>query len=129
MSFASPPERRWCQLRAGTSAATTHWYSSGELYSFPGGQLLARLEGFEAVRARIESPRLVHELSRRLVLFVDKEKGTPLADAGGGRLGEIRTPYQHCAYRLEGSVVHTEVSGGLRSVVIAVVEKDSIIVS
>lgn len=109
-----PPECSWCHLRAGPSGATAHWYSSGEVYSYPGGQLLARLEGFEAVRARRESARLVHELSRRLLLFVDKEKGTPLVGPGGGRLGEVRTPYQHCTYRLDASVVRTEVSRGVR---------------
>jgi hypothetical protein len=58
---------------------------------------------------RRESAQVFHELLRRLLVFVDKDTRAPLLDAGGAKLDVVRIPYQKCTYRLDGSVVQTEV--------------------
>ena len=44
---------------------TVRWHTTGELYEYPTGRLLARVEGLDVTRAVVDDPDAVaHQLSR-----------------------------------------------------------------
>ena len=72
--------RRWCRLKMG-DGETVRWYTTGELYEYPTGRLLARVEGLDVTRAVVDDPDAVaaHQLSRKFFIFRHprREKSSP----------------------------------------------------
>ena len=106
--------RRWCRMKMG-DGGTTHWYISGDLYEYPTGRLLAKVEGVDMARGMTESAdEVVHQLSRKLFVFRDPDTGAVLTEVDGSPVVPIRYPYQHIVYRRlpGGGGVSTEVTMG-----------------
>ena len=109
----SPPPRRWVALKTGEAGDDAcFWYLTGELFSYPGGELLARCEGLDTTRVLRESPTVVSQLSRKLFLFKDKESGVVLTSFGGQPVAPVQYPYQLVRYELDGETLKTEVTQG-----------------
>eukprot|EP00245_Coleochaete_scutata_P007850 TRINITY_DN23636_c0_g1_i1.p1 TRINITY_DN23636_c0_g1~~TRINITY_DN23636_c0_g1_i1.p1 ORF type:complete len:552 (-),score=138.16 TRINITY_DN23636_c0_g1_i1:679-2184(-) len=104
--------QRWISIRLGSGGKTTYWYSSGELYSYPEGRMLVRVEGFDATRALVMGPNVVHQLSRKVFVFRDKDTNEVLSQYNGTPVKPIKFPYQHISYTLDGKQLLTEATGG-----------------
>lgn len=100
---------RWISLRLGNSESTVYWYSTGELYSYPQGDLLVRVEGLDVTRAIVMGPKCVHQVSRKLFVFRDKDSNEILTEYHGLPVMPVMYPYQRIAYTLEGNNLMTEV--------------------
>ncbi len=108
--------RRWIDMRLGTGEAPVYWYSVGEVYTYPSGELLLRMEGFDTGRPwRREGEKdVVYQLSRKTYVYRHPESGEilrhwpPEAAAGEGRAVEaIAYPYQFIAYALRDGYLET----------------------
>ena len=42
--------KKWCDMKMG-SGETVYWYITGDLYEYPTGRLLAKVEGVDLARA------------------------------------------------------------------------------
>eukprot|EP00850_Spirogloea_muscicola_P005741 SM000026S08990 [mRNA] locus=s26:987747:988702:+ [translate_table: standard] len=91
---------------------TVYWYSTGDIYSHPEGKLLVKVEGFDATRAVVAGPTLVHQLSRKVFIFRDKDSGEVLSQYNDTSVSPIKYAYQHTTYRLDNNRLLTEVTGG-----------------
>jgi hypothetical protein len=47
--------RKWCRMKMG-DGETVYWYISGDLYEYPTGRLLAKVEGVDLARGMTETP-------------------------------------------------------------------------
>ena len=106
--------RKWCRMKMG-DGETVYWYISGDLYEYPTGRLLAKVEGVDLARGMTESPdAVVHQLSRKFFIFRDPSTGKVLEEFEGSPVVPIRYPYQHVVYRFapEDGGVSTEVTMG-----------------
>lgn len=106
---------RWVSMRLGGHRRTTFWYSTGELCSYPGGEPLATVEGFDVLYCLRDEARkgVVHQLSRKIFVFRDVATGEVLRRWRGAPVPVIRYPYQKITYSLtpEGRLF-TEVTQG-----------------
>jgi hypothetical protein len=91
-----------------------YWYSIGEVYSYPDGELLARMEGFDTARlVRDESdPNTAYQLSRKTFVYRDPQTNEILREVNGIPATHIKYPYQFITYKLEGDRMVTFVEQG-----------------
>lgn len=91
-----------------------YWYSVGEVYSYPDGELLARMEGFDTARlVRDESdPHTAYQLSRKTFTYRDPETNEVLREVDGTPASHIKYPYQYITYKLVGDRMQTFVEQG-----------------
>ena len=108
--------RRWCAMKMGTGGDVVRWYVSGDVYEYPSGKLLARVEGLDVARGVIEGDgsRCAHQLSRKFFVFRDPVTNAVITRHDGAAVAPIRYPYQHITYRREGDggTLTTEVTTG-----------------
>lgn len=104
---------RWISARAG-DGEPVYWYSTGEVYSYPDGKLVARMEGFDTARLLrpAEEPHTAHQLSRKTFVYLDPESNEILREVNGKPVQHIAYPYQFITYRLEGDRLLTTVEQG-----------------
>lgn len=100
---------RWISLRLGKRGETVFWYSTGELYDYPTGDVLAKVEGLEVTRSIVVGRYQVHQVSRKVYLFRDKDNNELLTEYHGGPVMPVTYKYQKIAYTLKGNVLVTEV--------------------
>jgi hypothetical protein len=96
------------------SGEPVYWYSIGEVYSYPDGALLARMEGFDTARlVRDEKdPHTAYQLSRKTFVYRDPETNEVFREVGGKPATHIKYPYQYITYKLEGDQLVTWVEQG-----------------
>lgn len=102
------------EARAGKGGTPVYWYSFGEVYAYPEGRLLLRIEGFDTGRLlRDENARNVaYQLSRKIFVYEDAATGKILKEYNGQPVTHIQYPYQYITYRLEGDRLVTFVEQG-----------------
>ena len=108
--------REWCRLKMGAappsgaeedpssedpssapSVPCARWIVSGELYEYPAGRLLARVEGVDLARCVVErADAVAHQLSRKMFVFLHPDTLEPLP-----HVEPVKYPYQHVVYRRE----------------------------
>ncbi|WP_448582558.1 hypothetical protein [Thermaurantiacus sp.] len=103
----------WVKIRAGTGQPV-FWYSEGTVRSFPSGELLGFLEGFDTARVHWPEPGqpLAHQYNRKIYVWRDKSTGQVLKGPDGVPVPPIAYPYQFITYRLAGDWVETFVEQG-----------------
>ena len=114
-SFDAETFERWVAMRLGGHGQTKYWVSSGELHSYPDGELLATVEGFDVLYCVRESSQggTVHQLSRKLFVFRDAHTGEVLERFDGAPVQAVRYPYQKISYALTpDGFLSTEVTQG-----------------
>ena len=101
------------KARVGTGDPV-YWYSIGEVYSYPDGELLARMEGFDTARlVRDESdPHTAYQLSRKTFVYRDPETNEVFREVEGKPATHIKYPYQYITYKLVGDRLQTFVEQG-----------------
>lgn len=99
--------------RAGTGAPV-YWYSIGTVRAFPSGELLFRMEGFDAARLlpRAAGSTEAVQLSRKIYVMRDPVTNAVVETYQGRPAQPVAYPYQLITYRLDGENVDTFVEQG-----------------
>ncbi|MBM3789452.1 MAG: DUF1838 domain-containing protein [Acidobacteria bacterium] len=102
------------EARAGSGTSPVYWYSSGEVYSYPEGKLVLRIDGFDTARLlRSESEQdVAYQLSRKIFVYRDAATGRILTQYNGQPVTHIQYPYQYITYMLDGDRLVTFVEQG-----------------
>ncbi|MBL8087630.1 MAG: hypothetical protein JNM85_06110 [Chthonomonas sp.] len=91
-----------------------YWYCIGELYRYPEGELIARVEGVDT--ARLEPSSLsattATQLSRKVFFYLDPITGAVITERNGQAVKPIEYPYQLIRYRLADGKLIAEVEQG-----------------
>jgi hypothetical protein len=104
---------RWVTMRVG-AGEPVYWYSTGTLRAYPGGELLATIEGYDTARllpAESTAERAL-QASRKVYRYLDPESGEPMRDGDGEPVPPIAYPYQFISYELDGERMVTWVEQG-----------------
>jgi hypothetical protein len=101
------------EARVGTGEPI-YWYSVGEVYSYPEGKLLARMEGFDTARlVRDEdNPQTAYQLSRKTFVYRDPVTNEIFREVDGRKATHIKYDYQYITYQLVGDKLLTSVEQG-----------------
>jgi hypothetical protein len=117
--------QQFVTMRVGTGTPV-YWYCVGELYSYPDGKLLAKVEGLDTARlVKAESKAdSALQLSRKIFIYRDAKTNAVLQTVNGQPVQHIEYPYQKIEYQLKGEQVVTfvEQGAGLRKQRIGPVE-------
>ena len=105
---------QFIEMRAGTGEPV-YWYCYGELYAYPTGKLLAKVEGIDAARqVKAErTPTSALQISRKIFVYRDPQTSAILREVNGQAVKHIVYPYQHLTYRLNGPQVTVLVEQGV----------------
>ncbi len=105
----------------GLDGKPVYYYSSGTVKTFPGGELLANIEGVDMARLlRRDADGTVHKASRKMFLLRDPTTNAVIEQIDGKRLDDYFHPYQYMTFRLQGDVLHgvsTQGAGAAKHVV------------
>ena len=92
-----------------------YWYSTGTIKSYPDGELLFRMVGFDA--ARMHAPEqdkpYTHQYNRKIYFYADPDTGEILQEWNGADVEPIAYPYQFITYELKGDALETFVEQGV----------------
>ncbi|MEM7662152.1 MAG: hypothetical protein AAF292_07870 [Pseudomonadota bacterium] len=99
--------------RVGTGEPV-YWYSVGTIKSYPEGELLFQMEGFDAARAHRPDPEeaLTHQYNRKIYFYKNAETGDILTEWNENPIEPIAYPYQFITYELKGETIETMVEQG-----------------
>lgn len=105
---------QFIEMRVGTGAPV-YWYCYGELYAYPTGKLLAKVEGVDTDRLlkSERKPDTATQLSRKIFVYRDPATNAILREVNGQRVKHIEYPYQMITYRLKDGAVTTAVEQGV----------------
>lgn len=102
----------WVDMRVGNGSAPVYWYCFGEVYSYPDGELVARMQGVDvATLLKVASDSVV-QLNRKIFIYTDKNTGDVLTTYNGQPVSHIEYPYQQITYVLRGDKLATYVTQG-----------------
>lgn len=104
---------QWVLMRVG-GGEPVYWYSSGTIRAYPGGELIATIEGYDTARldrAASTADKAV-QLSRKTYLYRDPETGEVMRNTDGSPVAPIAYPYQLITYELKDGVLETWVEQG-----------------
>jgi hypothetical protein len=101
------------EMRIGTGEPV-YWYCIGEIYEYPSGKLLAKVEGIDTARyLKSEStPTKALQLSRKIFFYRDLNTNEVLREVNGIKTEPIAYPYQQITYELRGDKMVTSVVQG-----------------
>ncbi len=104
---------RWVTARAGTGEPV-YWYSEGDVKAYPSGEVLVRMEGFDAARLHRPDPDsdTAYQLSRKIYVFRDPKTNEILRTFNGAPVQVVKFPYQYMTYTLDGDRLITWVEQG-----------------
>lgn len=111
--FTADNFRQFTELRVGTGEPV-YWYCFGEIYEYPSGKLVAKVEGVDTAR-RIKSESnatKVLQLSRKIFFYRDAKTNEVLRELNGQKVEPIAYPYQQITYELKGEKVTATVVQG-----------------
>lgn len=87
----------------GTDGKPVYYYSTGTVQTFPGGRLLATIEGVDMARLLRRDPDgTVHKASRKFYIMRDPETGAVIEEIDGKPNDRYFYSYQYMTFRLEG---------------------------
>lgn len=87
----------------GLDGKPVYYYSTGTVKTFPGGELLATVEGVDMARLLRRDPDgTVHKASRKMYIFRDPKTGAVIDQIGGRPNDAWFYPYQYMTFRLDG---------------------------
>lgn len=105
--------RLFTDMRVGTGKPV-YWYCAGEIYEYPGGKLIAKVEGIDTAR-RIgdeSTATKVLQLSRKIFFYRDPTTSEILRESNGQKVEPIAYPYQQITYELKGDKLFATVVQG-----------------
>ncbi len=105
--------REFVKMRVG-EGEPVYWYCIGEIYEFPSGKLIAKVEGIDTARLiKSESTETkVLQLSRKIFFYRDPVTNEVMRVYNGQKVEPIAYPYQMITYELkDGKMYSTVVQG------------------
>ncbi|MEM7280410.1 MAG: hypothetical protein AAF438_02085 [Pseudomonadota bacterium] len=105
--------QRWVDMRVGTGEPV-YWYSTGTIRTYPGGELIATMEGYDTARLDkdISTDTKAVQLSRKTYVYRDPSSGELIKQEDGSPVAAIAYPYQLITYELKGNGLETWVEQG-----------------
>ncbi len=86
----------------GTDGKPVYYYSTGTVKTFPGGRLLATIEGVDMARLlRRDADGTVHKASRKFYILRDPDTGAVIEQIDGKPNDRYFYPYQYMTFRLD----------------------------
>jgi hypothetical protein len=100
-------------MRVG-AGEPVYWYCVGELYSYPAGKLLAKVEGIDTARLFKAESRAgsATQISRKIFIYRDPASGAVMGSFDERPVTHIEYPYQLIRYELRGGEVVSFVEQG-----------------
>lgn len=92
----------WVKMRVG-SGEPIFWYCFGEVYTYPEGKLVAKMEGTDCARLVRISADSVLQLNRKIFAYEDPITGDILDSLNGKKVEPIAYPYQFITYVNRGN--------------------------
>jgi hypothetical protein len=105
--------KEFTEMRIGTGEPI-YWYCIGELYEYPNGKLVAKVEGIDTARfmkSESNSTKAL-QLSRKIFFYRDVKTNEVLRELNGMKVEPIAYPYQQITYELKGDKMVTSVVQG-----------------
>jgi hypothetical protein len=105
--------KEFTEMRIGTGEPI-YWYCVGEIYEYPSGKLVAKVEGIDTARyIKSESNATkALQLSRKIFFYRDAKTNELLRERNGMKVEPIAYPYQQITYELKGEKMATSVVQG-----------------
>lgn len=104
--------KTWIDMRVGNGHDPAYWYCYGEVYSYPEGKLIARMQGVDVAKLIPVTVDSMIQLNRKIFLYLDKETGEVLRTYNDQPVSHIKYPYQMIEYILKGDQLITYVTQG-----------------
>lgn len=101
----------WVSARTG-DGKPVYWYSTGTVRSYPSGEILFLMEGYDTARADRVSDDQAQQFSRKTYIFRDPKTGDVLKTYKGNDVEPIAYPYQFITYSLVDGDMETVVEQG-----------------
>lgn len=104
----------WVDARAGTGAPV-HWIAEGGVYSYPSGEKLFGMVGFDSstvIWPDDPTGEIIH-LTRKTFAYTDPVTGEILTEYNGHPVTPISYPYQLITYRIDGARIYGDVEQGV----------------
>jgi len=105
--------KQFTEMRIGTGEPV-YWYCIGEVYEYPSGKLVAKVEGIDTARyiKSESSSTKALQLSRKIFFYRDPITNEVMREMKGMKVEPIAYPYQQIFYELKGDRVATSVVQG-----------------
>jgi hypothetical protein len=105
--------KQFTEMRIGTGEPI-YWYCVGEIYEYPSGKLVAKVEGVDTARyIKSESnANKALQLSRKIFFYRDAKTNEVLREINGQKVEPIAYPYQQITYELKGEKLVSSVVQG-----------------
>ena len=106
--------RTWVDARAGTGAPV-YWLAEGGVYSYPSGEKLLGMIGFDAstvIWPEDPDEPVIH-LTRKTFTYTDPVSGEILTEYKGQAVEPIAYPYQLITYRMKNGRIYGAVEQGV----------------
>jgi hypothetical protein len=102
----------WIQLRAGDGKNNAIWWCEGEVYSYPSGKLVARMEGIDHGTVLKVAKDSVIQLNRKTFTYNDLQTNEVITERNGQKLDPIAYNYQKITYVLRNNKLRTWMEQG-----------------
>lgn len=104
---------RFVDSNMGSDGKPVYYYSTGTVKTFPGGELLANIEGVDMARLLRRDPDgTVHKASRKMFILRDPRTSEVIERIDGKALDDYFYPYQYMTFRLDGSLLRGTATQG-----------------
>lgn len=103
---------KWIDMRVGNGKSPAIWYCFGEVYSYPSGKLVARMEGIDQANLIRATKDSAIQLNRKIFLYENID-GSVMYENNGQPVEHIEYPYQLIKYVLNGDKLKTWVTQGV----------------
>ena len=106
----------WVKMRVGDGKSNAIWWCQGEVYSYPAGKLVARMEGIDHGTVLKVAKDSVLQLNRKTFTYHDLKTNEIITEGMGQKLAPIAYDYQKITYALRDGKLKTwvEQGGGAR---------------
>lgn len=104
---------RWVDMRVGNGKTPTWWYCYGEVYTYPDGKLVAKMEGIDVANLIRVAKDSAIQLNRKTFVYTDPETNQVMyGERNGKPVQHIEYEYQKITYALRGDKLATWVEQG-----------------
>jgi hypothetical protein len=104
---------RFVDSNMGRDGKPVYYYSTGTVKTFPGGELLATIEGVDMARLLRRDPDgTVHKASRKMFILRDPRSGEVIEQIDGKALDDYFYPYQYMTFQLDGDLLRGTATQG-----------------
>ena len=102
----------WVKMRVGDGKSNAIWWCQGEVYSYPAGKLVARMEGIDHGTVVKVAKDSVIQLNRKTFTYHDLATNEIITEGFGQKLDPIAYNYQKITYALRDGKLRTWVEQG-----------------